>query len=88
VAAPRLAIVWPSHGPEAPRRAHRQRPGVRVGTAPDHAVELASQGVSILQAIWYPTALDRLPALRNSVQASPYGEELEERLRPLSAMAS
>jgi hypothetical protein len=60
----------------------------RAGTDPDHAVELASQAVNLLQAIWYPTAQDRLPALRNSLRRSPYREELEERLRPLSAMAS
>jgi hypothetical protein len=60
----------------------------RASTDPDHAVELASQAVNLLQAIWYPTAKDRLPALQRSLRASPYREELEERLRPLSAMAS
>src|SRR5207249_6665634 len=42
----------------------------RAGTDPDHAVELASQAVNILQTIWYPTARDRLPALRTSLGRS------------------
>ena len=55
---------------------------------PDHALDLATQAVDDLQGHWYPTARDRFPALRSALSGTPYAGELDERLRPLSAMAS
>lgn len=78
-----------------PASSTKQRPILLLDLAtayaasdPGHSVDLTEEAVRILQTVWYPTAQDRLPALRRRLRESPYREELEDRLRPLAQLAS
>lgn len=53
-----------------------------------HALSLAGEAVENLHRHWYPTATDRVPALRSAFAQTGLAGQLEETLRPLYAMAS
>ena len=55
---------------------------------PEHALRLVGQAVETLRRDWYATSRDRLPALRAALGGTPYGGELEERMRSFSGLAS
>ena len=59
-----------------------------AGSDPEHALHLAGRAVENLRSDWYATARDRQPALRAALGHTPYRNELEERLRSLSGLAS
>jgi hypothetical protein len=77
-----------------PSSATKQRSVVRLDLAaacapndPVRSVHLVGQAVEALQTDWYAMARDRVPRLRKALQGTPYGVELEERLRLLPAVA-
>ena len=75
----------PPEGVGSLRATHRGRTAADGG--PMSYAPYCSDGLDGLRD-WYATSPDRLPALRAALGGTPYGGELEERLRSLSGLAS
>jgi hypothetical protein len=56
----------------------------QASTDPAQALQTATEACDVLDADWYVTALDRVPAVRSALRTTPHGAELEDRVRALT----
>lgn len=59
----------------------------QASTDAEQALNTARQACDLLDHMGYVTALQRLPAVRTALSATPYGAELEDRVKGISSMS-